>query len=101
MTDAASEVTTHPWAVYVDMQLLLKNIDAGISHSAHDSAMIVESKKLLNNITLGGGEFKNSAFEYHLDINFMNTDENSLIELIDYGMKMNDAEKIAQLGWGG
>ncbi len=96
MPDAASQVTGHPWAIYLDMQLLLKNIDAGISHSAHDSAMIVESKKLLNNISFSGGEFKNSAFEYHLDINFTNTDENSIIELIDYGMKMNEADKIAQ-----
>ena len=96
MPDAAAQVTGHPWAVYLDMQLLLKNIDAGINHSAHDSVMLVESKKLLNNISLSGGEFKNSAFEYHLDINFTNTDENSIIELMDYGMKMNEADKIAQ-----
>ncbi len=96
MPDAATQVTGHPWAVYLDMQLLLKNIDAGISHSAHDSVMIMESKKLLNNISLSGGEFKNSAFEYHLDINFTNTEENSIIELMDYGMKMNEADKITQ-----
>ena len=76
------------------MQQLLKNIDPGISHSAHDSAMIAESKKLLNNLSFTGGAFKDNAFEYHLDINFMNTDENSIIELMDYGVRMNDADKI-------
>jgi hypothetical protein len=91
---ASSKVYSHPTAFYLDIQQLLKNIDPSISHSAHDSAMISESKKLLNNVSFNGGEFKNDAFEYHLDINFMNTDENSLINLMDYGMKMSDADKI-------
>jgi len=95
MPEAASaNVLGHPWSLYLDMQQLLKNIDPGISHSAHDSAMITESKKLLNNLSFSGGSFKDNAFEYHLDINFMNTEENSIIELMDYGMKMNDADKI-------
>jgi len=96
MPGAATDITGHPWALYLDMQEILKNVDAGISHSAHDSAMIMESKKLLSNISLSGGEFKNGAFNYHLDINFTNTEENSIIELLDYGMKMNDADKIPQ-----
>lgn len=92
---AAAAVTGHPFALFIDVQQLFKNIDAGISHSAQDSIMINESKKLLSNISLNGGEFVNNAFSYHLDINFTNTDENSLLELMDYGMKINDAEKVA------
>ena len=90
---AASVVMGHPGALYMDIQQLFKRVDAGISHSGHDSAMIVESKKLLNSIGVSGGEFKNSAFEYHLDINFSNTEENSIIALMDYAMKMSDADK--------
>ena len=93
---AAAQIPGHPVALYADIQQLFKNIDAGISHSSHDSAMIMESKKLLNNMSLTGGIFKDNAFEYHLDINFTNTDENSIIQLMDYGMKMSDADKISQ-----
>lgn len=96
MPAAATSLSGHPFALYLDVQQLFTNIDAGISHSAQDSAMIMESKKLLSNISLNGGEFTNNAFSYHLDINFINTEENSLIELMDYGMKINDAGKIAQ-----
>ena len=92
----ASQVSGHPVALYVDIQQLFKNIDASISHSPHDSAMIMESKKLLNNMSLAGGAFKDNAFEYHLDINFTNIDENSIIQLLDYGMKMSDADKITR-----
>jgi len=95
MSDAAAgSAYGHPTAFYMDVQQFLKNIDPSISHSAHDSAMIIESKKLLSNISFSGGAFANDAFAYHLDINFINTDENSLINLMDFGMKMNEADKI-------
>lgn len=90
---ASSTVGTHPWGFYLDVQQFCKNLDAGLTTSPQDSVMITESKKLLKNIALTGGTFKNNAFEYHLDINFMNTEENSIIALMDYGMKMNDAGK--------
>ena len=93
---ASAQVMGHPWAMYIDVQQMFSNIDISISHSAHDSAMIAESKKLLSSISFNGGAFKNDAFEYHLDVNFKNTDENSLIALMDYGMKMNDANKLKE-----
>jgi hypothetical protein len=94
MPDALiAEMEGHPISMYVDIQQLFKNVDAGITRSAHDSVMLMESKKLLNNFSLTGGAFKDNAFDYHLDINFMNPDENSIIELMDYGMKMSDADK--------
>ncbi len=93
---AASQVTGHPVALYMDIQQMFKNIDATINQSSHDSAMIMESKKLLNNMSLTGGAFRDNAFEYHLDINFTNTDENSIIQLMDYGMRISDADKIAR-----
>ncbi len=91
--EIAKTIMGHPVSMYVDIQQLFKNVDNTISHSAHDSAMIAESKKLLNNCSLTGGAFVNNAFEYHMDVNFMNPDENSIIELMDYGMKMSDADK--------
>lgn len=92
--EVSSKVYDHPWALYFDLNQLFKNIDPGISNSPRDSALLTESKKLLKNISVSGGSFKNNAFEYHLDISFNNTEENSIIELMDYGMKMSDADKI-------
>ena len=91
----AAQVTGNPSSFYFDIQSMLKGIDPGITHSAHDSAIIVQSKKLLNNVSLSGGGFKENAFSYHLDVNFMNTEENSIIELMDFAMKMNDADKVS------
>lgn len=91
LPDPLPQIVNHPVVAYFDVQQLFKNIDPSIAGSAHDSAMIAESRKLLNNICFTGGDFKDGAFEYHLDVNFSNTEENSIISLMDYGVRMNDA----------
>jgi hypothetical protein len=90
------QVLSHPIVVYFDIQQVFKKIDPSVATSPHDSAMIAESGKLLNNVYLTGGDFKDNAFEYHLDVNFTNTEENSLIALMDYGMRMSEANDVKQ-----
>ena len=89
-----SEIIGHPLGVFLDINQLVKNIDPGIVNSAHDSAILMESKKLISTISINGGSFKNNSFESHLDINFTNTEENSIIALMDYGMRISDADKL-------
>lgn len=97
MPEAASAyLYGHPAAVYLDIQEMFRNIDPAIAGNSQDSAMMSESRKLLSSIAVNGGAFKNNAFEYHLELNFMNKDENTIIELMDYGMKMSDAGKIKE-----
>ena len=91
--DLTGSAIDHPWVFYLDIQQMFRNIDPAISHSAKDSAMITESKKLLSNLSLTGGTFKDNAFDYHLDINFTNADENSIIAIMDYAMRMSDADR--------
>jgi hypothetical protein len=91
---ASSVINGYPWAMFIDVDELFKGIDPSISHSAHDSAIVAESKKLLSSFSFNGGVFKNNSFEYHLDISFKNTEENCLIELMDFGMKLSDANNL-------
>jgi hypothetical protein len=91
---ASSRIMGYPWALFIDVQQLFKNVDSKISNSAHDSVMVAESRNLLSSITFNGGFFKNNAINYNLDISFKNTDENSIIELMDFGMKMSDANNL-------
>jgi len=90
----SSQVVGHPWGLYLDVQQFCKNIDPQITPSAKDSVMLAESKKLLNNISVSGGTFKDNAFTYHLDVNFMNADENSIINLMNFVMEMNETSKM-------
>jgi hypothetical protein len=79
--------------IYFDAQGVMNNITPIIGQSSKDSAMIVESKKLLQDIIFKGGGFKNNAFEYNMAINFINKEENSLLLLTDFAMKLNTSEK--------
>jgi hypothetical protein len=92
MPEGVPAVVAHPFALHLDIKQMFANVDAGIGGSPKDSTMIMESKKLLNNFELSGGEYKDNGFDYHMDVNFINTDENSIIQLMDYGMKMSDSE---------
>jgi hypothetical protein len=93
---AFSDATSHPIAWYIDIQQLFNNIDANIAQSPRDSAIVAESRKLLSNMAFNGGEYKHDAVEFHLEVNFINKDENAILQLMDYGMKVNDADKAAE-----
>jgi hypothetical protein len=78
----------------MDISQMVKNIDQAVVSNSHDSAVLEVSKKLLSSICINGGTFKNNSFGSHIDINFTNSDENSIIALMDYGLKISDAEKL-------
>ncbi|MBX2905459.1 MAG: DUF4836 family protein [Taibaiella sp.] len=86
----AKRVYGYPFALTFDINQLFHDVDPAISNSPRDSAIIAESKKLLNSVTLRGGKYVDNAYKFDLDINFMNKDENSILELIDFGMRMNE-----------
>lgn len=90
----ASKVYSNPSAFVMDMQQLFKKIDPSVATSPTDSANFVLFRGLLRDITFAGGAFNNNGFTYHVDVNFMNSDENSIINLLDFGMKMNEAQKL-------
>ncbi|MEI8278248.1 MAG: DUF4836 family protein [Bacteroidota bacterium] len=90
---ANKEVYGHPLGIYLDMQALMQAVNPSMNLGKGDSLTMVESKKLLQNITFNGGKYSNNAFEYHMNINFMNKSENSLIQILDMVMRINDESK--------
>jgi hypothetical protein len=91
-----SLVLGHPMAMFLDVQQGLSGIDIGNIYGAGDSVMYNESKKLLTNVALNGGEFKDDAMMTHMEINFSNKDENCLLTLLGFAMKMNDASSMSK-----
>ena len=87
---AAADAYGHPFAMFFDVQQIGKAVDPSMSHSQSDIAKINEAKKLLSDISMNGGAFKNDAFEYNISVNFMNRDENSLLQLIDFATRVNN-----------
>jgi hypothetical protein len=86
---AVNTVKSHPYGLYVDISSIMGSIDPAISHVPKDSTAIAESKKLFKDLSFMGGTFKNDVFEYKMELNFINSDENSLLQLLDFGIKMS------------
>jgi hypothetical protein len=91
---ASAIVYGHPAAMYFDAQQMLTAVGAGMT-SHRDSAAMAATKELLLDASFSGGEFKDGSFDYKSKINFVNKDENSLLVLMDYAMKVSDANNTA------
>jgi len=80
----------HPVGIYMDFQQMMSAIDpAMVGSSASDSNMLAESRKLFKNLLFSGAEFKKDNFEYHMELNLINKEENSLVQLMDFAVKIS------------
>lgn len=93
----ASEIKKHPFGMFLDVQETVSKLDFSKAMSSAETDIYDQSRKLLSNISINGGEFKDGASRSHLEINFSNKDENSIIILLDYGMKVSDAVQKAEM----
>ena len=93
-TAVGNDACSHPMAMFFDINQSLKNIDTKpmLTHGS-DSSMYEVCRHLLTNVSITGGEFKNDAVQAHLDVNFANSEENSIITLLDFGMKISEAQE--------
>ena len=87
----ASQLTGHPFAMYFDVQQAMSRLSPGPLGNPSDSMLFAESRKLLTDITMTGGEFKNDAMATHLEVNFTNKEESSLMSLLNFGMRISEA----------
>lgn len=87
---AAARVYGYPFSLFVNVKELLNKVDPQFATSRRDSSFVAESRKLLEFVSLNGGEIKEDAYKFRLEINFQDKDENSILEMIDFAMKMNE-----------
>jgi Domain of unknown function (DUF4836) len=83
-------VSGNPFGLYIHIDSTLKGVDETMLPGQQNAAMLAESKNLIRNVALKGGQFKDMAFEYDMSIDFVNKDENSLLQIIDFANRMND-----------
>ncbi|PZF72986.1 DUF4836 family protein [Taibaiella soli] len=81
----------HPFGMFMDVQSIAQNVALPAGTDPNDAAIAEEARKLITNVSMNGGEFKGSASQSHITVNFANKDENSLLVLIDFGLKAKEA----------
>lgn len=88
---SAQSIYGNPMGLYFNAGGMMNTINTGIVSNPEDSSVLVESKKLLQDVLFTGGKFSNNAFRYEMNINFLNKEENSLLVLIDFATRVNNA----------
>ena len=91
LPESAKSIYDNPMSMYFNAGGMMNTINSGIITSAEDSSVLAESKKLLKDVLFTGGKFSNNAFHYEMNINFLNKEENSLLILIDFATRINNA----------
>jgi hypothetical protein len=91
LPESAKGIYGNPMGLYFNAGGTMSTINTGIVTSPEDSSVLAESKKLLQDVLFTGGKFSNSAFHYEMNINFLNKEENSLLLLIDFATRVNNA----------
>ena len=92
LPDAIEDIYKNPVGVYLNAQGVMNTVSSATLSAPRDSAMVAESKKLLKDVVFKGGGFKDNAFSYEMNINFLNKEENSLLLLMNFATKINDAQ---------
>ncbi len=85
-----------PFSLYFDIRQMLGMVDPAVSNSPRDSAIISESKKLLESAAIYGGNYIDNAYKFSIEVNFLDKDENSILELIDFGMRINQLSQMEE-----
>jgi hypothetical protein len=87
----AKEVYGHPIGFYMNMKQILGSIDMNLFSSEPNAGKGFENaRQLFENMYINGGEYREDGFDYKFALNFINKDENSLLQLMDFAVKVNE-----------
>ncbi len=92
MTEEAKKIVYgHSASMYLDVQEIFKGVDAATMFSPAELQAYNETQKLLKNIYMHTDLPKDDKVTTKYAVNFMNKEENSILILLDYGMKISEA----------
>jgi hypothetical protein len=89
----------HPFAAFIDIQKILKSTESTMT-SDYEKGTMAASIRLWQNVVMYGGDYKKGKMTYHVDINMVDKNTNSLQQLNNYGTQLytlNKQHKKAQI----
>ncbi len=95
---AGNNLTGHPVGMYFDIKQTMTPMMGMLTGGTTNATMMLQMSNMLSNITFYGGEFKGESNEYHMTLNLVNKDENSLLQLLRMAQLMGQAKKEGVAG---
>jgi hypothetical protein len=91
--DFTDKISGHPIGLFIDIHKILSELSTRKTNNTDEKAMMDQSLKTWNNITMTGGDFKNNAFTANTEINLVDQNTNSLKQLNNY---MDEMYKLVE-----
>ena len=88
----AEKISGHPVGFYVDIQKIIKSTESSVTDSTGKTAMTA-SLNMWEDIIATGGEYKDKALHFQMEVNLVDKNTNSLKQLNQY---INNMYKINQ-----
>ena len=88
----SEKISGHPIGFYVDIQKIIKSTESSVTDSSGKSAMTI-SHNMWQDIIATGGEYKDKALQFEMEVNLVDKNTNSLKQLNQY---INNMYKINQ-----
>ncbi len=79
--------------VYVDIQKILKALEPQAAKDSVNKLVWDESVKVWDNITVTGGDYSGGGYNMMMEINLLDKNTNSLMQLFKYSVRMAELEK--------
>ena len=83
----------HPLGMYINFQNILNGVQLAPDITADDAAALTESKKMFDNFIFNGGDYEKNVFSYHAELNFVNKEENSIFQILNFALKLNETHR--------
>ncbi|WP_158512963.1 DUF4836 family protein [Flavisolibacter tropicus] len=93
------KIAGHPFVAFLDIQKILKSTESNMTTELEKGSMTA-SIRLWQDVVMYGGEYKKGKMTYHVDINLVDKNTNSLKQLNSYGGQiytLNKQQKKAQI----
>jgi hypothetical protein len=91
--DFTDKISGHPIGLFIDIHKILSELSTRKTNNTDEKAMMDQSLKTWNNITMTGGDFKNNAFTANTEITLVDQNTNSLKQLNNY---MDEMYKLVE-----
>ncbi|GAA4450682.1 DUF4836 family protein [Rurimicrobium arvi] len=87
-------VLKHPFGMFFDFSSWAKRSEGMLAATKPDSMVYAASIKTFDNIVFNGGKLEGDGFKYQMSINLVNKNESSILQLLDFGKAMQEAQVI-------
>jgi hypothetical protein len=87
-------VSQQPFAMFFDYNSWAKRTGGAMANNAADTLIYDASLKTFQNFVFNGGTLEGNTYKYRMSINFVNKKESSLIQLLEFGKVLQQAQDL-------